>query len=230
MHTSGNQHDDYCDQMESLDNSEQQEARGRNVAIIAMTLGDVAMKFASVERVPRYTPERRENNAEHSFMLGLIATELATTYLPDLDSGDVTQFALVHDLVELVTGDIPTYDLSPEGLQNKACAEHKALETLSKVLPPATYALVVRYETQIEPEARFVRLVDKLMPIIVDLLGPGEQIMREDYGVVSKLVLDMNESRADNRFMAMFPEPELNTVHAARRLLAEQFSVQIFGE
>jgi hypothetical protein len=46
-------------------------------ANIALSLGKVAMEFARVRRVPRYGDGERESDVEHSYMLALIAPELA---------------------------------------------------------------------------------------------------------------------------------------------------------
>lgn len=153
-------------------------------AAIALNLGAVAMEFARVERVPRYDKDTRENDAEHSYMLGLVATELAATLYGDtLDAGLVSQFAAVHDLIELKTGDKATFHYSAEQMAEKEIDEHAALAELLERLSPHTRRLVFDYEQQAVPEARFVKAVDKLLPVIVDILGEGKKIMGEDYNV-----------------------------------------------
>ncbi|MEU8175662.1 HD domain-containing protein [Microbispora hainanensis] len=47
---------------------------------------------------------RRENDAEHSFTLGLAAVCLAPLIDPALDSGRIARYALVHDLPEVHAG------------------------------------------------------------------------------------------------------------------------------
>lgn len=85
-------------------------AGAASTASVALELGKIAINFAGVDRVPRYNDERRENDAEHSFMLALIAGELAQTLYPaTLDAGLVSQYAIVHDLIELETGDVATF-------------------------------------------------------------------------------------------------------------------------
>lgn len=187
-------------------------------------LAGLAMEFATVERVPRYNPEHREDDAQHSFMLALVATELAATYYPDLDAGLVSQFSTVHDLVELETKDTPTYTLDAAGLAIKHNAEQAALRKLCRRLPQYTALLLERYEKQVEPEARFVRLVDKILPIAVDILGPGAQIMREDYSIHTTERLNQTEAKLAARLHAMFPEQELSFLHVVRGMLAQEFS------
>ncbi len=192
---------------------------------ISLNLGDIAMRFAAVERVPRYTAETRENDAEHSYMLALVATEIAAEYFPHLDNGLITQFSIVHDLLELETesGDVATFGISDEQLAAKAAAEHAVLDRLLSRLPRKTGLLLQAYEEQDLPEARFVRLIDKFMPLIVDILGPGSQVMHEDYATYSLEQLVSTQTKMKNRFEAMFPEEMMRPLHIARNSLARQF-------
>ncbi len=189
-----------------------------------LVLADTAMRFAAIERVPRYTPETRENDAEHSFMLALVAAELAATYFPELDTGLVAQFCIVHDLIELKTGDVATFALDADGLRAKDAAEKAKINALCEDLPEHTARLVRVYEEQEVPEARFVRFVDKLLPVLVDILGPGSQVMHEDYATFEREQLIAAEQAMRKRFESMFPEPELAPIHLARNSLARKFT------
>lgn len=155
----------------------------RNISAVALQLGKVAMDFAQVERIPRYHTGERESDVEHSYMLGLVACELADTLELDLNMGLVSQFAMVHDLIELKTGDVNTFNLSDEQLQQKQFLEKQALHQLLNELPPYIGRLVERYEHQTEPEARFVKVVDKILPFVVDIQGDGVRVMNEDNGI-----------------------------------------------
>lgn len=195
-------------------------------AEVVYGLGVLAMRFARVERVPRYDESSRENDAEHSFMLSLVATELAATYYSDLDVGLVTQYAIVHDLIELQTADVATFILDDAALEAKELAEHSALDTLCATLPAYTRHLLLRYESQLEPEARFVRLVDKILPLISNIAGPGRKVMEEDYEIFTAEQLDENEDRFSARLRERFPDSELRFVHDIRDVVAAVFSQQ----
>lgn len=190
----------------------------------AERLAQVAIQFAAIERVPRYTTEKRENDAEHSFMLGLVAQEIAATYFPELDTGLVAQFCTIHDLPELRTGDIATFALDAQSLANKQAAERAILDELCNTLPKHTALLLRVYEEQVLPEARLVRLLDKLLPKLVDIIGPGSQVMHEDYATYSQEQLERADKAMGERFKSMFPEPELIPIHLARNGLARKFS------
>jgi putative hydrolase of HD superfamily len=195
----------------------------QDAAAASMTLVQASIDFARIERVPRYDCESRENNAEHSFMLGIVATDLAIRHYPGLDNGLVSQFSLVHDLPELETDDVATFAISDSALAAKSQAEHNALPRVLDRLTPAIGDLLLRYEEQSEPEARLVRLVDKALPVVVDILGPGKKVMNEDYNVYTVEQLDSAEDRLQRRFRDMFPEQSFNVLHAMRDTLAARF-------
>ena len=206
----------------------QQATAEQRIADEFIRLGGVAMRFAAVERIPRYADGRRESDVEHSFMLSIIASELAAEHYPKLDTGLVAQFANVHDLVELDTGDVPTFALSEEELRQKSANEERALQILLQTLPPHTARILGRYERQEEPEARFVRAVDKLLPLVVDIHGDGIRVLCEDYEVADVEGLTEAHRPHQVRFERMFPEyPELLGAHVLLTdMLAAKFAAQ----
>lgn len=193
-------------------------------ATIALELGKVCMQFSRIERVPRYDDGERENDVEHSFMVSMCATEIAHQYYPELDTQLVGEFAKVHDLIEVMTGDVPTFNVTAEQLAEKEATEHAALRTLVAELPPYTAGLLERYEAQAEREARFVRAVDKLMPLIVDILGEGQRVMNEDYGVHTLEVLEESHTALYGRIAQKFGEFE--KIIAAHRQLCDMFEAE----
>ena len=84
-------------------------ARGVKAAQLALDLGKTAMFFSRIDRVPRYADGERENDVEHSYMLALVAPEIAAALELPYDIGLIAQFGLVHDLIELQTGDTATF-------------------------------------------------------------------------------------------------------------------------
>ncbi|MEO6109615.1 MAG: HD domain-containing protein [Candidatus Saccharimonadales bacterium] len=217
----------FIDQIEltELVSPEVQKEPQQHIAAIALTLAGVAMDFARVERVPRYADSLRESDVEHSYMLSLIASELAYTLYPaTLDTGLVAQYAGVHDLIELKTADVGTFNISAEDLARKEQLEHDALDELIETLPPYTGALVRAYESQQSLESRFVRAVDKLMPVLVDILGDGVRIMVEDFNVESAATLLEDHLKLNARLREKYEEfPEIIDAHA---LLCELFELE----
>jgi len=100
--------------------------------------------------------EGPESVAAHSWGLSL----LVLTFLPaHLDRDRALAYATVHDLGEVFAGDITPHD----GLSKaeKVARERAAMDRLS-ALPAPIRALWDAYEAQADPEARFVRQLDRL--------------------------------------------------------------------
>ena len=118
---------------------------------------------------------RAENVAEHSNMLALVAPAIAEQYFEELDSNLIARFATIHDAVEAYVGDTPTHEITVEGLDSKQVLEKSGLDQLKKEYAglPLFAQLIDDYEAQQIPEARFVRVVDKWMPLLVHFQQGG---------------------------------------------------------
>lgn len=130
----------------------------------ALHLARIALAFGRVERVTRHEDGARpETDTDHTVMLGLVACELAPAHL---DRAKLAAFALVHDLAEVYAGDTPTLVISPEALAAKRAREDAARARLADELGDGSWITehLAIYEAQEEPEARFVRLLDKVLP------------------------------------------------------------------
>lgn len=196
--------------------------RGVRAGQISLDLGLIAMEFSRIERVPRYADAERENNAEHSYMLALVAPEICDALRLPLDVGLVSQYATVHDLIELETSDVPTFLVTEDEQLQKEINEQAALDRLMQRLPRYTRNMLSRYEAQVDPEARFVRYVDKLLPIVVDFIGAGQRVMREDYGVDTLEQLQACHRHLHERLVKKFGE-EFPALDIAHELLCELF-------
>lgn len=198
----------------------------QKIAEIALAASQVTYDMAEVARVPRLRNGERENNTEHSFMLALAAPEIACALgLDHLNRGLVQRFALVHDMIEIKTGDTATFSLTEEEFCKKERQEKAALKELIvdiKPLLPIVASDLEKYERQDCEEAVFVRMVDKLMPVAVDITGQGLRVMHEDYGVTSYDDLvrahDLLHARISQKFSGQFPQ-----LVAAHAELCSQF-------
>ena len=193
-----------------------------HLGAVALGLADKVIKLRAVERVPRYADGERENDVEHSFMLSVIAPELAAALELKMDYSLIGEFAKVHEFLEIKTGDIATFDITSDALAAKKQQEETALPKLLAELPPYTAGLLARYEAQAEPEARFVKFVDKLLPAIVDILGLGERIMHEDYNVHTSDQLRAAHKTLDERWSKAFGS-EFSDILDLHRVLTELF-------
>lgn len=204
--------------------------RAREAHDRLLKIGQVTVEFAGVERALRYPYGRAENDVEHSFHLALSATEMAAAYHPELNTGLISEFSLVHDLVEIKTGDVPTYHISEEARRQKEQNEHDALEALLAELPPHITTILRRYEEQIEPEARFVRFIDKLLPAVIHSVATeaNREVFKTTYNFSSiEDVLAKRDARTA-KLKEMFPE--FDFIHIVRRLVSQTSRERIFGE
>jgi hypothetical protein len=90
-------------------------------------------------------------------------------------------YASVHDAVETFSGDVNTFNATPELLVGKQALEAEALlqwESLFASRLPWLTASIARYEHQEDAESRFTRGVDKLLPIIVHITDDASGLLR----------------------------------------------------
>ena len=197
----------------------------RTTASIALELGELAMRFCHVKRAPRYEDGHRETDVEHSYMLSLVATEVASMLYPDANIGLVGEYAKVHDLIELVVGDVVTFDLTPQELATKEAAEHAVLDDFLQTLPPYTAGLLRSYEAQADLESKIVRAIDKLLPIVVSILGQGKRVIEEDFGITSRDILHSKHEKIRDRISDRFGD--INGVVSAHEQLCALLEEQL---
>jgi putative hydrolase of HD superfamily len=132
---------------------------------------------------------RKENSAEHSWHLALMAQVLGGYAPPGTDLSRVTAMLLVHDLVEIDAGDLFVYaDAAAQARQE--AAEQAAAGRIFGLLPPGAElrALWDEFEERRTPEARFARALDRLQPMLANYyLGGGTW---QDHGIRAGQVLE----------------------------------------
>lgn len=111
---------------------------------------------------------RRENSAEHSWHIALMAIVLAEYAPAPIDLLRVIKLLLLHDLVEIDAGDTFCYD--DQGNQSKAERETQAADRLFGLLPPDQTVefrqLWDEFEAQETPAAKFAAALDRLQPLL----------------------------------------------------------------
>jgi putative hydrolase of HD superfamily len=115
----------------------------------------------------------QESVAEHTWRLCLMAMVLHPR-LPDVDIARLLKMCLIHDLGEIIRGDVPAPDQAglPAG---KATEERQDLLTVIKSLPRASQDEIIElwdeYETGATAEARLAKGLDKLETILQHTQG-----------------------------------------------------------
>ncbi len=118
---------------------------------------------------------RRENSAEHSWHLAIMALILSEYANTKIDLFRVIKILLIHDLVEIDAGDTFVYDL--QGNRDKEERERRAAERLFGLLPPDQaedlHALWKEFEEEQTPEALFASALDRLQPLLHNYFTQG---------------------------------------------------------
>ena len=115
-----------------------------------------------------YTSQgRRESSAEHSWRLALLVLILSE-FFTGTDSHKLLKLAVVHDLGEAISGDIPATEQS--AVDGKSASELEAMRSLCACLPEdirnELLDLWNEYEAGQTPEARIIKGLDKLETIM----------------------------------------------------------------
>jgi putative hydrolases of HD superfamily len=126
---------------------------------------------------------RRENTAEHSWHLALFAMVLQEHAIAPVDILRVVQMLLVHDLVEIESGDTPLLGGHDASAQTER--ERQAADKLFGMLPAdqgsALRAIWDEFEEATTADARFAKALDRLQPILLNhVVGGGTWV---DYDV-----------------------------------------------
>jgi putative hydrolases of HD superfamily len=120
-------------------------------------------------------PSRRENSAEHSWHVAMMALVLADASAEPVDALHVARLMLVHDIVEIDAGDTFVYDVA--GRETQAERERLAADRLFGMLPDPLGAELRGYWEEFEEgttdEARFARSLDRLQPLLLNYASEG---------------------------------------------------------
>ena len=118
---------------------------------------------------------RRENSAEHSWHLAIMAIVLAEYALPGVDLLCALKMLLIHDLVEIDAGDTFCYDIQAN--QNKAEREELAATRIFGLLPDdlaeELRSLWDEFEARETPTAKYAAALDRIQPMLLNQQTQG---------------------------------------------------------
>ncbi len=136
--------------------------------------------------------DRKENDAEHSFHLALMAAVLAEHAAEPVDVLHVMKMVLIHDAVEVDAGDTYAYDTA--GNATKAAREQAAADRIFALLPEdqaAEYrALWDEFEARQTPESRFANTLDRIQPLLLNYNKGG--LSWKERGIRAEQVISRN--------------------------------------
>ncbi len=137
--------------------------------------------------------DRKENDAEHSWHIAVLAFLLAEYSSQPVDVMHVMKMVLLHDVVEIDAGDTYCYD--SEGNKTKAEREEKAARRIFGLLPDDQrdeyYTLWREFEDSETPDARFAAVLDRIQPLMLNYTRNGQSWKEHD--VAKEQVLGRNK-------------------------------------
>lgn len=124
---------------------------------------------------------RQENSAEHSWHVAMMAITLQEYAESDIDILKVIKMLLIHDLVEIYTGDTFLYD--EQGREDVKVPEKKAAEKLFGLLPEEQgnefNQLWNEFEEHSTKESKYALVLDNLQPILNHFYTENQNIKRK---------------------------------------------------
>jgi len=141
---------------------------------------------------------RRENDAEHSWHLALMAFILSEySKEPDIDLLKVMKMCIIHDIIEIDAGDTFCYD--PQANLDKKEREEKAADRLFSILPEdqakELRSLWEEFDAMQTPEARFAAALDRVQPVLLNYLNKGGTW--QEHGIKKEQVINRNKHIKD---------------------------------
>ena len=135
---------------------------------------------------------RKENDAEHSWHIALMAVLLKEYVSEDVDVAKVMTMVLIHDLVEIDAGDTYAYD--DTGAATKREREEKGADRIFGMLPEdqGRYfrELWEEFEAYESADAKFAHLLDNFQPLLLNDASGGRSW--EEHGVRKSQIYKRN--------------------------------------
>ena len=119
--------------------------------------------------------ERRENDAEHSWHIAVMALLFKEYCVEEPNVERAIKMCVVHDLIEIYAGDTFAYD--PQGNESKAGREKAAADRLFAQLPPEQgaeiRALWEEFDAAETTDAKYAACLDRIQPFLHNTLTEG---------------------------------------------------------
>ncbi|MBP3399159.1 MAG: HD domain-containing protein, partial [Erysipelotrichaceae bacterium] len=120
-----------------------------------------AEKLKNVMRHSYTSNGRHESTAEHSWRLALMAFFLKDEF-EHLDMNKVITMCLIHDLGEVITGDIPVFDKTSKDRETEADLLNDWVQSLPEPYASQMSELYQEMETLETDEAKLYKALDQM--------------------------------------------------------------------
>lgn len=152
---------------------------------------------------------RRENDAEHSWHIAVMALIFRKYADPEVNIERVIKMCIVHDLIEIYAGDTFAYDI--EGYKDKEERERRAADRLFGSIPEDIgsdiRALWEEFDAMETKDSLYASCMDRLQPFLHNTLtgghtwhkyGAQEWQIRERMEAVIKVIPGLTDWLEDN--------------------------------
>ena len=126
---------------------------------------------------------RYENSAEHSWQIALLSLTLLPYAEQNPDPLIVVTMLLLHDIVEIDTGDKFAYDANHDDYENELVSAQRIFSILPIEQAKNYLKLWMEFEQADTPEAQFAKAIDRLMPVIQNLYNGCQSWIDHDISV-----------------------------------------------
>ena len=164
-------------------------------AIQFMQFMHIAETLKNTTRHSWTSSGRHESVAEHTWRMALMALILQKDF-PDIDPMHLLKMALVHDLGEIATGDIPAFYKTAADTEIEAGSLPQVLAPLPAELQQEITDLIAEYDAAETECAKLCKALDKLEVII--------QHNEADLSTWLPLEKEMNLTHGEN-YANLFP-------------------------
>ena len=152
-------------------------------------------KIKFIQRKSRlFNSARRENDAEHSWHLAVMAIVLAEHSDKPIDLLKVLKMVLIHDIVEIDAGDTFFYSSteSHDNIEEELTAAKRIFGILPKEQAEELIAIWEEFEAAETDEAKFAKSLDRFEPLLQDAENDGGSWA--EFDVPYQKVYDLNKT------------------------------------
>ena len=162
---------------------------------------DFILEADKVKNIMRQTyladGKRKENDAEHSWHLALMAVLLKEYAPEEVDLSKVIPMVLIHDLVEIDAGDTYAYD--EEGQKTQHERESRAADRIYSLLPEDQKKKLrdiwEEFEEGETAEAKFAHTMDNIQPAMLNAANGG--VAWKERGISMSQIMKRNAHTAE---------------------------------
>ncbi len=157
---------------------------------------------------------RRENDAEHSWHIAVMALLFEEYVSEPVDIGHVVKMCVVHDLIEIYAGDTFAYDV--KGNLDKAEREEKAADKLFAILPEEQGAYIralwEEFDGMETADSKYAACLDRIQPFFHNTLTEGHTWVES--GTTDRAAVEKRMSIVKKFMPSVYPWVEKNIDNA----------------